>query len=68
MSLTLQSTHKLNDGNEIPALGFGVYQSEPGDETEQAVIMALEVNGNIDIRNSYSQVLTSHIEGWVPPH
>jgi hypothetical protein len=44
MSLTLQSTRKLNDGNEIPALGFGVYQSEPGDETEQAVLWALEVS------------------------
>lgn len=44
MTLTLQSTRKLNDGNEIPALGFGVYQSEPGDETEQAVLLALEVN------------------------
>ncbi|KAG2188770.1 hypothetical protein INT44_003909 [Umbelopsis vinacea] len=42
MTLTLQSTRKLNDGNEIPALGFGVYQSEPGDETEQAVLLALE--------------------------
>ncbi|KAH8556234.1 2,5-didehydrogluconate reductase [Umbelopsis sp. PMI_123] len=54
MSLTLQSTHKLNDGNEIPALGFGVYQSEPGDETEQAVIMALEAGyRHIDTASCY---------------
>ncbi|KAG2182561.1 hypothetical protein INT43_007492 [Umbelopsis isabellina] len=42
MSLNLQSKRKLNDGNEIPVLGFGVYQSNPGDETEQAVLWALE--------------------------
>jgi methylglyoxal/glyoxal reductase len=55
MSLTLQSTRKLNDGNEIPALGFGVYQSEPGDETEQAVLLALEVNFTIGVPGGYSQ-------------
>jgi diketogulonate reductase-like aldo/keto reductase len=44
MSFTLQTKRKLNDGNEIPVLGFGVYQSEPGDETEQAVLWALEVS------------------------
>lgn len=33
---------KLNDGNEIPQLGLGVYQSKPGEETKQAVLWALE--------------------------
>ncbi|CAO3678042.1 unnamed protein product [Umbelopsis ramanniana] len=54
MTLTLQSTRKLNDGNEIPALGFGVYQSEPGDETEQAVLLALEAGyRHIDTASCY---------------
>lgn len=43
MALTLQANHTLNDGRAIPALGFGVYQTEPGDETVQAVLWALEV-------------------------
>ncbi|KAG0173515.1 hypothetical protein DFQ28_008213 [Apophysomyces sp. BC1034] len=36
------SKRRLNDGNEIPCVGFGVYNSNPGQETEQAVLWALE--------------------------
>jgi methylglyoxal/glyoxal reductase len=32
----------LNDGNEIPCFGLGVFQMEPGPETQQAVRWALE--------------------------
>jgi len=34
---------KLNDGNYIPVLGLGVYQSGPGEETYSAVLSALKV-------------------------
>ena len=34
-------TVKLNNGVEMPVLGFGVFQI-PADQTEQAVIDALE--------------------------
>ncbi|KAI2792659.1 putative oxidoreductase [Penicillium oxalicum] len=40
--LTLQSTYKLVSGFEIPALGFGVYQT-PADVTEKVALKALEV-------------------------
>lgn len=40
--MTLSSTLKLNNGVEIPRLGLGVYQSEAGQETYQAVRWALE--------------------------
>jgi 2,5-diketo-D-gluconate reductase A len=44
---------KLNDGNEIPQLGFGVYQIEPED-TEAAVSKALEVGfRHIDTAEMY---------------
>ncbi|KAI5479798.1 hypothetical protein MNV49_002610 [Pseudohyphozyma bogoriensis] len=38
----LTSTIKLNDGNEIPRFGLGVYVTEPGAETYNAVTWALE--------------------------
>ncbi|CAK5268682.1 unnamed protein product [Mycena citricolor] len=41
MALTLQSTRKLNDGNEIPILGFGTYELD-GREAYDAVTWALE--------------------------
>ncbi|KAJ7173951.1 Aldo/keto reductase [Mycena crocata] len=41
MALNLQSTLKLNDGNEIPLLGFGTYEME-GKEAYNAVTWALE--------------------------
>jgi methylglyoxal/glyoxal reductase len=34
---------RLNQGNEIPMLGLGVFQSKPGLETRQAVRWALEL-------------------------
>jgi 2,5-diketo-D-gluconate reductase A len=40
-NLTLQSV-TLNNGVEMPILGFGVFQI-PDDETEQAVTHALQV-------------------------
>ncbi|RUP43963.1 aldo-keto reductase [Jimgerdemannia flammicorona] len=43
MAFTLQSTRSLNDGRTIPALGFGVYQVEPGDKAVQAILWALEI-------------------------
>jgi diketogulonate reductase-like aldo/keto reductase len=33
----------LNDGNSYPRFGLGVYVTEPGQETYQAVTDALEV-------------------------
>ncbi|KAI1258535.1 NADP-dependent oxidoreductase domain-containing protein [Xylariaceae sp. FL1019] len=42
MSYTIQSTAKLNNGFEIPLLGFGVYQTPPH-ETEKACAEALRV-------------------------
>src|SRR4051794_15269835 len=44
---------KLNDGNTIPQLGFGVFQIEPG-ETAEAVQRALEVGyRHIDTAEGY---------------
>ncbi|KAI9306230.1 2,5-didehydrogluconate reductase [Cunninghamella echinulata] len=40
--VSVSSTIKLNDGNSIPCVGFGVYQSEAGFETENAVLCALK--------------------------
>ena len=40
--MNLETTVKLNNGVEIPAVGLGVFKSEPGEETEQAVRWALE--------------------------
>jgi diketogulonate reductase-like aldo/keto reductase len=41
--MDLQSTVTLNNGVEIPWVGLGVFQSEPGPETQQAVEWALEL-------------------------
>src|SRR5262245_15293228 len=40
-----RSSHliRLNDGNSIPILGLGVYQSMPGTEAYQAMLDALEL-------------------------
>lgn len=40
----LASRRLLNDGNAIPLVGFGVYNTRPGKETEQAVLWALDVS------------------------
>lgn len=41
--LNLDSTVTLNNGVEMPRVGLGVFKSEPGPETEQAVRQALEL-------------------------
>ena len=44
---------KLNNGVEMPILGFGVFQI-PADETEQAVLGALETRyRSLDTARSY---------------
>jgi len=40
--MNLQSTLSLHNGVKIPRIGLGVYQSAPGEETQQAVKWALE--------------------------
>jgi len=42
MNRGVASRVKLNNGVEIPVLGLGVFQASAGDETEQAVLSALE--------------------------
>ena len=41
--MTLSSTRALANGVEIPVLGLGVYLSEPGRETQDAVAWALDL-------------------------
>ncbi|KAK3256165.1 hypothetical protein CYMTET_34686 [Cymbomonas tetramitiformis] len=38
----MESGLKLNDGRTIPRLGLGVFRSQPGQETKQAVLWALQ--------------------------
>jgi diketogulonate reductase-like aldo/keto reductase len=48
------STRVLGDGNEIPLLGFGVWQVRDGPECEQAVRWALELGyRHIDTAQAY---------------
>ncbi|MFN8671343.1 MAG: aldo/keto reductase [Candidatus Sericytochromatia bacterium] len=55
MSLTINSKIKLNNGLEMPLFGLGVYQSTPGEETEEAVIYALKQGYiHIDTAKVYS--------------
>jgi diketogulonate reductase-like aldo/keto reductase len=42
MSLTIHSTKKLNNSNEIPVLGLGTYQMHESAEAGPAVLAALE--------------------------
>jgi len=52
--LTIHSTMSLNNGVEIPRLGLGVYQSDPGDETRRAVLHALDAGyRHIDTAAAY---------------
>ncbi len=52
--MDLLSTRKLNNGVEIPWLGFGVFLSAVGDETKQAVTWALEAGyRHIDTAAAY---------------
>jgi 2,5-diketo-D-gluconate reductase A len=49
----VRPTIELNDGNQIPQLGFGVFQIDPS-ETVEAVIQALEVGyRHIDTAEMY---------------
>src|SRR4026208_1351339 len=53
MEAAAMSTAKLSNGVEMPALGFGVFQI-PADQTEQAVIAALEAGyRSLDSARSY---------------
>jgi methylglyoxal/glyoxal reductase len=54
-ALSLQSTVKLNNGVEMPVLGLGVYQSPPGQATQNAVRSAL--------RMGYRHIDTARIYG-----
>ncbi|KAG0293813.1 hypothetical protein BGZ96_002263 [Linnemannia gamsii] len=50
----LQSSIKLNSGHSIPRLGLGVYQSEEGQEAENAILWALQAGyRHIDTATSY---------------
>ena len=52
--LNLKSTITMNNGIKIPRLGFGVYRAAQGDETENAVLNALEVGyRHIDTASAY---------------
>lgn len=42
MSLSITSTLPLNDGRTIPLFGLGTFLSEPGSQTRDAVLWALE--------------------------
>lgn len=44
MTYTLKSTMTLNNGLEMPRFGLGVFQTEIGEETENAVRWALEAD------------------------
>ena len=47
-------TMKLNDGNQIPVVGFGVFQIPEGQETYEAVRAALEAGyRHIDTAAAY---------------
>src|SRR5438128_12215075 len=43
MSLTLGSRVTLNDGNQIPVLGLGMWQAGSGKATRNAVAVALQI-------------------------
>lgn len=43
MLLTIRSSLALNDGNAMPALGFGVYEAPPGRVTQEAVLHAFSL-------------------------
>ncbi len=54
MSLTMSSTLTLRGGVEIPLVGLGVYQAEPGEETQQAVRTALALGyRHVDTARAY---------------
>lgn len=52
--MDLQSTARLNNGIQIPWVGFGVFQVEPGAQVEQSVTWALETGyRHIDTASFY---------------
>jgi diketogulonate reductase-like aldo/keto reductase len=52
--MTDPRTRRLSDGHEIPLLGLGVWQVDPGAETENAVRWALELGyRHIDTAQAY---------------
>ena len=52
--MNINSTKKLNNGIEIPYLGFGVFQVKDGDETINAVRWAIEAGyRHIDTAQAY---------------
>jgi diketogulonate reductase-like aldo/keto reductase len=54
MNMSSKTTHSLSDGNEIPALGLGVWQVPDGPECENAVRWALELGyRHIDTAQAY---------------
>jgi methylglyoxal/glyoxal reductase len=54
VGLTITSTRRLNSGQEIPALGLGVYQTPAGRATQEAVKFALKVGyRHIDTASLY---------------
>jgi methylglyoxal/glyoxal reductase len=55
MSLTINSTAKLNNGISVPRLGLGVYQIPPGKPTFNAVKFALKIG--------YKHIDTARIYG-----
>lgn len=54
MALTIASTVKLNNGVEMPMLGFGTFKAQSGGEARRAVSCALEVGYRlIDTASAY---------------
>ena len=56
--MNLETTVALNNGVEIPCVGLGVFKSDPGQPTEQAVRWALEIGyRHIDTAAYYANEL-----------
>ncbi|RUS24509.1 LOW QUALITY PROTEIN: NADP-dependent oxidoreductase domain-containing protein [Jimgerdemannia flammicorona] len=53
--ISIEATTTLTNGRQIPLLGLGVYRSQPGEETEKAVLWALEAG--------YRHIDTAYIYG-----
>jgi len=52
--ININSTKKLNNGVEIPCLGFGVFQVKDGEDTIKAVKWALEAGyRHLDTATAY---------------
>ena len=66
--LTLASRRPLNDGNQIPLLGLGVYLAQTNGETEQACLWALKHGyRHIDTAEIYKYMRTycfRWFSGW----